>query len=321
MTEAAVGIDDPTLSNGFTIAEYASAMQTIAAVDSSYTGLCVYQEQPNPSPKPTGLGGTQPPATHAPSSSSPSHMPTIDTAELVVVAESTLELQPEAASELSNEESPENAAFRAGINAITTAIERDDQCYGVSATAATRRRLQNSSSTASYVVSYNLLIELDISDADAAALIDNYTALVKADLTTGFVDSDAFVLAVQNSLAAQNASSSSFASVEVDKNATAAQVVALSVFVQTEVPTTLPTPTPTASPKSSSKSSSSDSTTIIIIVVIGGVVVLGIAAAAVFVLRPKDMKVDVYTEKGLQKPTVSTNKTVPVDGNAASSAN
>lgn len=247
-------------------------------------------------------------------------MPTIDNAELVVVAESTLELEPEAATALSDEASPENAAFRAGINSITSAIERDDQCFGVGATTANRRRLQNSSS--SYVVSYNLLIELDTNDADdAAALIANFTALVKEDLTTGFVDSDAFVIAVQNSLAAQNAASSSFASVQVDKTATAAQVVALSVFVQTEVPTMLPTPTPTASPKSSSKSSSTDTTPIIIIVVVGTIVVLGIAGAAIFVLRPKVMKVDVYTEKGQQKLNVPTNKTVPVDGNAASSAN
>lgn len=333
MTAAADGVYRPTLNNSFTFAQYLAAVDAVAEKDSSYTGLCVYKERPDPTPAPSTTSpttGTRQPTTPSPSADPtalPTSLPTIDYQELVIVAGCTLALAEGAATSLNDPVSPENAAFRAGMNAITDIIDEDEQCYGVSAASTTaRRRLTDSSS--SYDVSYNLLVVLDTSDSlEASNLVSNFTTRVQNDLTNGLILSDDFITAVQSSLSAQGVNSSQLSTVQVDKNATALSIEAVVVFVQTEAPTALPTPLPSPLPtpmptpqepsgKSKGGGKSSNTTLIIIVVVVGAVVVGAAAAAAVVFTSYKATKVEVYTDKPEQKPgtNVTANKTVPVDG-------
>lgn len=290
MTTVAEGIEEQTLFDGYSFSDYLDAIDTLATLpDSSYAGLCVYTERPDPTPAPTILDGSARPSTAAPSS-----QPTLAYEALVVISACTLTLDDDAAAALNVEASPEYRAFQAGINNVTTLIDRDEQCFGISSSlATTRRRLLQADSA--YTVEYNIEIELETTDAaEAAALVSNYTEQVQADLTAGMVDSDAFVNAVVRSLADQGSSSSTFSQVAVDKNATAAQVEAVVIFVQTSMPTSAPTP----GPKKGGSSSSSDSLLIIIIVVVVGVlVVFGSVAFYLYKRSGRVTKVDVYADK------------------------
>lgn len=278
MTAVTDGLSENTLVDGFDYHDLVAAESVVRSVDRQ--GVCVYREQPNPTPRPTMISAA----------------PTMKEEEIVVLTSIALSMTEESAVAVSEEGSSENEAFKTGIVQSVAAVESNDDVYDVEARAivASRRRrrrnlLQATSST--FDVSFAVAVATGTTDeAQAAALVSTVTSAVSNDLIANVAESSTFLDALLSALATLDPSSS-LGSASVDVNATLTSVANTVAFVQTAQPTAAPTA------GDSKKSSKLTTTTIIIIAVVVPVgALLFLAIAGVLILKGRSINTKVQPE-------------------------